>query len=159
MMTLKLHVLALIVLIPLVGCSATSDESTDIPNVPEMASPDVAAALSDGTVTYDEYESAYRSFVACMNEGGFEVIEHDPDANGVINYSVSNDAVAAGVDEACYDEHYGPVDQAFQIAHEDTSSSAEFLRTCLREQGIEPSDTMEGLLAQFEEEGIDIATC
>ena len=158
-MTLRLRALALVALLPIVGCSATSDESTGVPNVPEMASSEVTAALSDGTVTYDEYESAYRNFVACMNDGGFEVIEHDPDANGVINYSVSNDAVAAGVDEACYNEHYGPGDQAFQIAHEDTSSSAEFLRTCLREHGIEPSDTMEGLLAQFEKEGIDIATC
>lgn len=95
-MTLRLRALALVALLPIVGCSATSDESTGVPNVPEMASSEVTAALSDGTVTYDEYESAYRNFVACMNDGGFEVIEHDPDANGVINYSVSNDAVAAG---------------------------------------------------------------
>lgn len=123
------------------------------------ASPAVQEILSDGSVTIDEYESAFRDYASCMNEAGFSVAQHEPDANGVINYSISNEAVANGVDDECYDEHYNAVDTAFQVAREDSSSSAESLRECLRAEGIDPAETMTALLKQFESRGLDLGDC
>lgn len=158
---MRLKLLPIVVLSVLLSGCAPDPGRTDSPSgeAGEPASPEVREALSDGLVTIDEYESAFRNYVACMKAAGFGVTEHDPDLNGVINYSISNDAVVNGVDENCYGSHYGPVDSAYQVANEDSGSSAEFLRNCLRENGIEPAETMEELLKQVEDEEIDLGAC
>ena len=157
-MRLRRVLLAVLALtLSLTGCAAATPGSSG--DGAALSSPEVREAMSDGSVTIDEYQRAFRKYVGCMESAGFSVIENEADTNGVINYSISNDAVVNGADQECYDLHYGPVDSAYQVAHEDSGSSAEFLRACLRAEGITPADTMKGLLEQFETEGLDIGEC
>lgn len=156
----EILVSAVVLTLGLSGCASQPSAIDGLSGqVATAASPAVREALSGGSVTIDEYETAFRNYVSCMEVAGFSVAEHDPDANGVINYSISNDAVVDGADKECYDEHYGAVDTAYQVAHEDSSSSAEFLGDCLRDKGVDPADTMEERLTQFENEGLDIGEC
>ena len=76
-----------------------------------------------------------------------------------MNYSTSNEAYLAGVDQQCYVAEFQEVDSTWQVAHQDTSETARFLRDCLAEHGIDPPQTMEEINAALDDAGISIEDC
>lgn len=142
-------------LLALTGCGQTVGPSSPT----EQFSEQVTQTMADGKVTFDEYEASYRSYVGCLNEAGYTVVENPSDSNGVFNYAVPAQAVSDGVDEKCYNELFGPVDAAYQVANEDTSATAEILRACLTDAGITPAESVDEMLTQLEAEGMDLVAC
>lgn len=142
-------------LLALTGCGQAVTPSSPTDQISEQ----VAQAMADGNITFDEYEASFRSYVGCLRDAGYTVIEEPSDANGVFNYSVPAQAVNDGVDEKCYNELFGPVDAAYQVANEDTSATAETLRACLISAGITPAGSVDEMLAQLEAEGMDLIAC
>lgn len=93
-------------------------------------------------VTQDEYRAAFEEFTSCMDDAGYPVVVRD-DSKTVIEYSVLGTAVDNGVEAECYRE-FELIDQAWQVANEDTSIGALKIRACLEENGVEPVGTAAG---------------
>ena len=51
------------------------------------------------------------------------------------------------------------MDSTWQGAHEDTSETAQLLRDCLAEHGIEPPQTMEEISAALDDAGLSVEDC
>lgn len=154
-MSKRLTLVAGIGLLALTGCGQAVAPASPTAQFSEQ----VAQAMADGNVTFDEYEASFRSYVGCLRDAGYTVIEEPSDSNGVFNYGVPAKAVSDGVDEKCYNELFGPVDAAYQVANEDTSATAEMLRACLTGAGITPAGSVDEMLTQLEAEGMDLIAC
>jgi hypothetical protein len=148
-------VLLVVVSISLAGCASLGSQTvpTTAPTDAEHVSTQISSLqkkdLSDGTVTQDEYNSAFEHYKACLAKAGFEIID-----NGVIDnvrqYLVPQAAEAGGVDDRCYVYNFGQVDAAWQIAHQDSSQEAADYRACLVGLKITPATTLVGMQAQID---------
>ena len=116
------------------------------------------AEMADGVVTYEEYHAAFDRFSQCMSDAGYPLMGAGP-LGDLMNYATSNEAYLAGVDQQCYIAEFMTVDSTWQVAHEDTSETAQFLRDCLAEHGIEPPQTMEEIHAALDDAGISFEDC
>jgi hypothetical protein len=116
------------------------------------------AEMADGVVTYEEYHAAFDRFAACMSAAGYPV-QGAGQLGDLMYYSTSDAAYTAGVDRQCYESEFMQVDSTWQIAHEDTSETAQFLRDCLAENGIEPPQTMAEIQAAMDAAGISFEDC
>ena len=152
-------------MVALVGLRAACTPGADVrgPVAPALpaggeVSADQAAALADGEVTYDEYAAGFRRFVSCMSAAGHEVVSIS-EKNQIIDYSITDAAVQDGSDDRCYLSEFGQLDGTWQVVNEDRGETADYVRACLRSAGIEPVDTLDGMLEQLETNGIDFAAC
>ncbi|MFF1877511.1 hypothetical protein [Leifsonia sp. NPDC058230] len=154
---LRFGLLACCIVGSLIGCSgsaATPVHSTIEPST----SAQQKDALQDGGVSWDEYQAAFNAYRACLMREGYELV--DPQVKGdLMDFGVPGAAVDSGADDRCYDFNWAHVDQVWQIAHEDTSESAQIIANCLREHRIEPSSMYGDNLELLEKNGIDIADC
>ncbi|GIT78934.1 hypothetical protein LLS1_06030 [Leifsonia sp. LS1] len=115
-------------------------------------------ALDDGDVTWDEYEAAFKAYEACLARHGYELDQ--PHISGdLMDFGVPSAAVDSGVDDTCYAFNWAQVDQAWQIAHEDTSESAQIVAECLRSHGIVPSEKYTENLERLRGNGIQLGDC
>ena len=140
-----------------VGCSAPAAAPAPTPaqnGVSEL----VRKAMKDGKVTYDEYHDGYERYAACMRKAGYPLVEKGMDRS-LIDYAVPSEAVDKGVDKRCYDREFGPLDDAWQLAHVETSESTEILRQCLVKAGIKPGKTRADVDKQIDDNHIDLVAC
>ena len=152
----------------LAGCSssAASERSAEGPDGAltgldvSDASEAQAAEISDRMATADEYQAAFQRYRECLSAAGFEL--RDVDLTGpVYEAGVPSAAVENGADEECYVSEFRYTDMLWQTsdAVQNNSESAQFLRECLREHGIEPADTLEEMDEQRREAGIEVPEC
>lgn len=116
------------------------------------------ASLGDGEISQDEYRAGFRRFQACLAAAGYEILLQG-ESNSTIQYSLPAAAVDSGTDAVCYDREFHQIDQMWQLAHEDTSHSADVLRECLSENGIAPKETLREMADQLADAGISQSTC
>jgi len=143
------------------GCGNSAHDSEPDDAVPEnTAQPSAALAesLADQEVSYDDYLAGFERFSSCMESEGYPLLIGD-EVNMVVDYSVVEAAVVNGIEEYCYGREFEPLDVSWQIQREDTSEGAEMIRVCLRENGIDPAQTMAELTQQLESAGIATETC
>lgn len=112
------------------------------------------ALLSDGLLTYAEYESAVLATVQCLRDRGIEIVtEPHPAPGEVIVFEFGGSTSFSGESavreneaarlsyEACYHEHQDVVDLAWARQHEVDERTLEraraALRSCLEEAGVE----------------------
>lgn len=157
-MRVMLAVIALTALLS--GCTATASTqpSPSGPFPSDNISEAQAAEIADGVVTSDEYHAAFNRFSACVKAGGFDLLV-EGEKYDLINYSIPGAARDAGVDEPCYFDEFAQVDTIWQLAHADTSYTAEVHRNCLIDNGISPKETEEEMWQQLKDANIDTTTC
>ncbi|MEP6479119.1 MAG: hypothetical protein ABJB03_09260 [Rhodoglobus sp.] len=122
------------------------------------SSPQQAAEMADGIATREEYLAAFNRFVGCMSGAGFDILGGDTDSL-IIDYSITTEAVDAGVDELCYVSQFRDVDSAWQLQNENSSATADLFRRCLSSNGITPAETFEELDRQVNAAGSDVQDC
>lgn len=115
-------------------------------------------ALADGTVTAQEYDAGFERFASCMAGAGHPLGSIFKGTT-VYRYVMSSEAVSTGTDVQCYEAEFMEIDSTWQIANADTSESTEFLRQCLRDNGIEPAYPAVEVDRQMREAGIDPRDC
>ncbi len=115
-------------------------------------------ALADNVVTYDEYTSGYRRYVACMAASGYHIVEQGQE-NQVFRYAVPAAAVDAGVDDQCMDQQFWYINSMWQLSREDTSTQSEGYAKCLRAKGIEPAEHAADRYQQVVDAGLDPVKC
>lgn len=125
---------------------------------PKAISPIQSSELSNGTVTFDEYQAAFRRFTACAQQAGFNVSVGSLQYN-VYNYRLTEAAANSKQVEHCYDFEFGQVDTAWQVANENTSSTSVHLSECLKKQGIPVPSTVKKMVELLEQASIDPTTC
>jgi len=157
MRTLRAVLMAGLLVGSLVGCSgpaAVSAHSTDEPSISRQQK----EALKGGVITWDEYQTAFKAYQACLSKKGFQLV--DPHfKNDLMDFGVPAAAVDSGADDKCYSYNWAQVDQAWQIAHEDTSESAQIVANCLRAKGITPVEKYTDNLELLKHNGIDVGDC
>jgi hypothetical protein len=119
------------------------------PQDPEYSSAQVAA-MADGAVTREEYDAGFQRFYDCMADQGFPVLFIDR-SRDVISYSTTSDAASDGADMRCYIAEFEDVDGEWQVAHEDTSQTADWIRGCLINEGVLAEDTLAEMFEQLED--------
>lgn len=154
--------LVLATVVVLTGCTSQTPGSAAPPDGSGSSSQAVSraqsAALSDGTVTEDEYESGYRRYVGCLKSAGFEILDNG-EINKVHQFGVPAAAVSSGDDERCYVKEFKSIDIQWQISREDTSDTAKLIEACLTARGINPGTTMAQLDRQMKRNNISLDDC
>lgn len=160
--------LAVAVALLLTGCSSVAStepsvEGTEGPLTGvevSDASDAQAAEISDRVATADEYQAAFQRYRECLSAAGFELRDVVL-RNSVYEFGVPNAAVEDGADDECYVSEFRYTDMLWQSsdAVQNTSDTAELLRGCLQERGIEPGGTLEEMEGQLREAGIEIPEC
>ncbi len=141
----------------LVGCSGSATAPARSPIEPSISAQQ-KNALQDGEISWDEYHAAFNAYQACLIREGYELV--NPQVKGdLMDFGVPGGAVDSGVDDRCYDFNWAQVDRVWQIAHEDTSESAQIIANCLRSKLIEPSRTYKENLELLRKNEIEIADC
>lgn len=161
-------VLVVAVVLLLAGCSssAPSEQSAEGADGPltgvdvSDASEAQAAEISDRVATADEYQAAFQRYRGCLSAAGFELsgVEF---TNSVYKFGVPNAAVEDGADDECYMSEFRYTDMLWQSsdAVQNNSETAQLLRECLQERGIEPGDTLEEMDEQLREAGVEVPEC
>lgn len=161
-------VLVVAVVLLLAGCSssASSEQSADGADGPltgvdvSEASEAQAAEISDRVATADEYQAGFQRYRECLSAAGFELTGVEF-TNSVYEFGVPNAAVEDGADEVCYVSEFRYTDMLWQNtdAVQNSSDTAQLLRECLQERGIEPRDSLEELEEQLSGAGIELPEC
>jgi len=115
-------------------------------------------ALKDGDVSWDEYKTSFDAYVACLQRKGYELADIHVE-NDLFTAGVPGAAVDSGADDECYGYNWSRVDDAWQIAHEDTSESARLVSACLRSRNVAPSPSYQKNLELLKQHGIELADC
>lgn len=140
------------------GLPTTDDPTVSTMTLAEL-SPAQTAALADGEVTFEEYDVGFRSFIGCVSDAGMTISE-DGIYGQVYKYSYVSGSDREPEFGRCYTYHLENLDREWQMANVDISETTDWLKDCLREQGIEPLTTSDEVHEQFEENALDIAeTC
>lgn len=142
----------------MVHADANSTDDQTVVKTDYRPSDEQSAALEDETITRDEYTSAYEQYKACLAAAGFRISEVDSNAV-ILEYAVPAEAVSSGVDDDCYGTHFALVDAKWQISNFASSETADFLRQCLTEHGVTPSEDSGQLEQQLEEIGVSPTEC
>lgn len=177
-------------LIATAGCSGASTsgqgDTEDPARAARAAGADASQVeiLEDGTVTYDEYESAMNRSFECMRERGFEVrVKGTVPSNGVTLLDYEVEGTSSGTDlesesaraliEECRTTWSAEVDRFWQVSSPDAIAYSErrdaavkpIMRACLEEHDVDlPDDaTMLDMIhaatdLQSRDEGADCIT-
>ena len=139
------------------GCSGAAE--TPSHSASEAAiSQQQTDALKDGDVSWDEYQTAFKAYQACLREAGFTL--SDPRVvDDLMDFGIPGVAVDSGADDKCYQFNWSRVDDAWQIAHEDTSPSAKLVSACLQAKGITPRTKYRDNVELLKQSGIDVSEC
>jgi hypothetical protein len=141
----------------LVGCSGPASQPARSAIEPSI-SIQQKDALKDGQITWDEYQSGFKAYDACLTKKGYQLV--NPHVKGdLMDFGVPGAAVDSGADDECYQFNWAQVDGAWQIDHEDTSESAQIIANCLQANGFTPVEKYADNLALLNKHGIDIADC
>lgn len=116
----------------LAGC--TPQEATEAQTAKSI-SKQQRDALADRSVTFDEYQTGFDAYRTCLKEQGIELQSVGMDGD-LIDFRIPGEP--SKVDEDCYSFNWEQVDDAWQIAHQDTSPSAELVKECLEHFGATP---------------------
>ncbi|TFC94498.1 MULTISPECIES: hypothetical protein [Cryobacterium] len=116
------------------------------------------AALADGVVTHDDYESGYRRYVGCLSAAGYAIIDSGVQYD-VHSFGVPAEAVVSGDDDRCYTSEFKNLDIEWQISHEDSSKTAKLIADCLSASGIAPLTTMDEMNRQLNENDMTFDQC
>lgn len=147
---------AFMVLPVLAACGSEADSSaTTTPFIavadPEVLSPELVLAVSDGLVTFEEYEAGFLRFQDCVTNLGFPVNEVVFDeARQLFSYIIPDGGDPTGEVNGCYESQFGEVDANWQISPDrpragyESMSIQEIIIECLQLEGAETSET-EGL--------------
>lgn len=71
-------------------------------------------ALSDGTVTEDEYRAGFARYSQCMSDAGYP-LDGVSDMGPIITYSNESAAVQSGQENRCYASEFAGLDSAWQL--------------------------------------------
>jgi hypothetical protein len=71
------------------------------------------AAVSDGTVTREEYIAAFNQYLGCMASAGETLTGYD-ESTPIIQYTVPAADVNSGIEHRCYVTQFGEVDAMWQ---------------------------------------------
>jgi hypothetical protein len=136
---------------------ALSGEGPASTQATQPASELVQQILSDGDVSRAEFDRAWSSYAACTREQGVELVEESYlpyqfsfTANAVTKGALSNEAIDS-ISNACSVRFFGPVKDAYLIAHSPSPAETETLRkqvaSCLVEAGakVRLSDSLDDL--------------
>lgn len=157
MRSLRVALVAGCVVGSLLGCSGSAGSPTRSAVQPAISSQQ-KEALADGAVNWDEYQVSFQAYQACLSRKGYELV--NPTVKGeLMDFGVPAAAVDSGADDECYQYNWAQVDQVWQIAHEDTSESAQIVANCLRSKGITPKAEYTANLELLRDHGIDLADC
>ncbi|HEV7741234.1 MAG TPA: hypothetical protein VGO65_02345 [Pseudolysinimonas sp.] len=116
--------------------------------------------IDDGLATWEEYQAAFARYAACSEAAGYPLEGYQTLENTQrIVYGPSNAGVESGSDRICYAAEFQEVDVLWQLAHEDTSQTAQFLRDCLQDHGIDPPETMQEILVAVHDAGLSTEDC
>lgn len=149
--------IAALAVIALSACGVGTG-SEGIPSPSSAISSQQSAALADGEVTWDEYETGFDAYRSCLAKAGYELV--DPTRSGdVMDFRVPGGAVDSGADDHCYQYFWGQVDRAWQIAHEDTSETAKWIAACLQSKGVSPQPTKAENEELLRSHGIALSEC
>lgn len=132
------HLLTLLPVL-LLGCGTDVQRRND---TGASRSDGVEQALSDGKVTFSEYETAFLSFQDCMLSRGAELtnVELNPTIQ-LYTFEVQESAVTSGVEDECYIPHFAAIDQAWQLSADrpkpgyESMSVVDVLTECLESNG------------------------
>lgn len=146
----------------LTACSAAGGDSSDTAvesfGVAVEISLEQGAALADQQVTKEEYDAAFRRYQSCMQNLGYELIDVRL-SYGVWNYSTDQAMEDDPEAQRCLTEEFGQVDGVWQVANQDTSETAAFVRNCLEANGLRVPDTLVERQGVLDEAGIDVSNC
>lgn len=85
-----------------------------------------------GQISFEEYEAAYRSFIACLEETGVEFAEHGLDSEHQrFNYGTFGelDPVTGKIpSDGCYERHFADADRRWQLQKQEPFAKATFDR-------------------------------
>ncbi|WP_160297459.1 hypothetical protein [Demequina flava] len=150
------------------GCSASGNSGVPLDGTNgALTGLDVSGAsqaqeaeISDGKVSEDEYRSAFQRYRDCLSSAGYE-LKDVVFSNLVYEYGVPNAAVENGIDTECYSTELRFTDMLWQSsdAVQNESSSAQVLRDCLENHGIEPAEGMREMEEQLVSSGIELSQC
>lgn len=151
--------------VTMLGCSSEPDNvgPADVLAGDDLsvASPEQAAEIADRVATEAEYHAAFARYEECMAAGGYPLGSVRMEGK-LYEFAVPAAAVeSSDVDATCYETEYRYTDILWQTSAEvaDSSPTTEALRECLRERGVEPAESAEGISEQLANEGIDVGEC
>jgi hypothetical protein len=131
----------------LAGCATAPPDATGTHPSP----------VAPSAVTQAQYDAAFFDFAECLENEGHAVIYTRGEY--LMDMSIPNDAVADGSFADCYTRHFMAMDSAWQLANEHRSPTQQRLRDCLRELGVDPEESVEGVQRQLEEHRVDVQAC
>ncbi len=144
---------ALIVLLGLLGaaCSDEPDDSSqEFGALLRSTSPEQAELLADGELTLAEYEKAFFSLVACLEDRGIRVFDTEFVDSGGFNYSTMDPDTPEGqakfnLDHGeCRSQHFDEIELAWADVNADPDADTVFYEAvadCVRGEGVEVSGT------------------
>lgn len=159
MRALLFPALVVVGVLALAGC--TGENEVPAPSESAGTSAQQTKALSDDTVTFDEYRAGYDAFAACMDEAGYPLVERPMINDTIIDYAITEGGQESGSYDTCYDKYFAQLDMRWQSDHEDKSVMADYVRSCLVAKGVTPEEgadsqeTMKLLWQQLADLGID----
>jgi hypothetical protein len=115
-------------------------------------------ALSDGKITYAEYQAGWRRYVECDAKAGYRII-NITETNEVYQGGVPATAVKSGIDTTCYDREFKQVDIIWQNLRANTSPDAAAYRACLLSKHVTPATTEQAMYFQLLKLKIDPNKC
>lgn len=113
-------------------------------------------ALADRTVTFDEYQTGFDAYRACLQQHGIELQDVGMDGD-LIDFRIPGEP--SEDDQDCYSFNWEQVDDAWQMAHQDSSPSAEVVKRCLEHFGTVPKAGYADNLALLTTLGKTVADC
>jgi hypothetical protein len=119
--------------VALAGCASSSAQASNA-EIP-VASDFQTEALADGQVDRGEYQGGFTRYQACMREKGYDVVVTD-DADTVMDIRIPAAGVESGADERCYIEEFNQIDDAWQLANEDSRKDNALFAACLVTNGL-----------------------
>ncbi len=157
-------VLGVIVALSVVACApqpgaGSGSPTPDFAPIPNIAqSSDQAAALADGSVTFEEYQAGYERFVNCAAEQGHTITYMSTTGN-VIDYAMSTSSADSPEVQGCYSREFEGVDIGWQVSQDDNSETSQIMARCLEQWGMPVPETMAERMRALDAEGINFATC
>lgn len=152
-----LAVAVVVVAATLSGCSGAAETPSDLPSEAAVSQQQVDA-LRDGDVTWDEYQTGFAGYQACLSKEGYELV--DPHiTDDLMEFAVPGAAVSSGADDTCYQYNWSKIDDVWQVAHQDTSASARLVAACLEANGITHRQKYTDNVDLLGENGIDVSEC
>lgn len=147
--------------VSLSGCASSSAvaANADVP----VASEFQLKALSDGQIDREEYLAGFGNYQSCMSELGYDVLVMD-DKSTVIDIRIPAAGVESGADERCYLAEFNQIDDAWQLANQDSREDNAVLAACMAINGLVRSadsapTSRQEKIDELVSANIDLASC